>query len=312
MQDLFEVLFQRGALARIEDGVVGEVRRRVRLIGGDQPYEFLFGHRLQGVVHAALLAESRDGIGGKLLAAERTRAVSGVNQGLIGKGQQFVVQRVVEVGSQIGSRPAEGRAQVGAADIADEQRVAGEHGVGLCVRLSGDRRPGSRSIRWCGRESRAPAGAVPGKSRVSPSFMATKAYSACGAGAEVDGRAATVAQLEVAGDEIGVEVGEKDVADLEAEFLGVGEVLLDVALRIDDDRRRACLVAQQIGSMGQAAEIVLFENHQRLIPWIESYPRSNRGLVESASTYSAISQNAMTCRRDLQVVRCDGRRPRLR
>ena len=35
-----------------------------------------------------------------------------------------------------------------------------------------------------------------------------------GAGAEMDGRAATVAQLQVAGDEVGVEVAEKDMANL--------------------------------------------------------------------------------------------------
>ena len=56
-----------------------------------------------------------------------------------------------------------------------------------------------------------------------------------GAGAEVDGGAAAVAELEVAGDEVGVEVREEDVADLEAECVGVVEILLDVALRVDDD-----------------------------------------------------------------------------
>jgi hypothetical protein len=39
-----------------------------------------------------------------------------------------------------------------------------------------------------------------------------------GAGAEMDGRAAAVAQLQMAGDEVGVEMGQKDVADLEAKF----------------------------------------------------------------------------------------------
>ena len=95
-----------------------------------------------------------------------------------------------------------------------------------------------------------------------------------GAGAEMDGRAATVAQFQMAGDEVGVEVGEEDVADLEAEFLGVGQVLLDVALRVDDDRGRTGLVSEQIGSVGQAAQVVLFQNHE--LPgyaWSQNFSR---------------------------------------
>ncbi len=61
--------------------------------------------------------------------------------------------------------------------------------------------------------------------------------------------------------EVGVEMGEKDVADFEAEFLGVGQVLLNVALRVDDDRGRTRLVAQQIGGVSEAAQIILFQNH---------------------------------------------------
>ena len=82
-----------------------------------------------------------------------------------------------------------------------------------------------------------------------------------GAAAEMDGGAAAVAQFQMAGDEVGVEVGEEDVADLEAEFFGVGEVLLDVALRVDDDGGAAGFVAEQVGGVGEAAEVVLFQNH---------------------------------------------------
>jgi len=56
-------------------------------------------------------------------------------------------------------------------------------------------------------------------------------------------RAATVAQLQVAGDKIRVEMSQKHVPDLETECFGVLQVLLDIALRIDDDARGASLVA---------------------------------------------------------------------
>ena len=46
----------------------------------------------------------------------------------------------------------------------------------------------------------------------------------------------------MAGYEIGVEMGQEDVADLKTQFFSVRQVLLDVALRIDDNSDRACLI----------------------------------------------------------------------
>ena len=85
-----------------------------------------------------------------------------------------------------------------------------------------------------------------------------------GAGAEMDRRAATVAQFQMPGDEVGVKMGEEYVPDLEAEFLRIGQVLLDIALRVDDDGGRTGLVSEQIGSVRKAAEVILFENHGTL------------------------------------------------
>ena len=51
----------------------------------------------------------------------------------------------------------------------------------------------------------------------------------------MDRRAAAIAQFQVAGDEVRVKVGEKDVTDLEAEIVRISEVLMNIALRIDDD-----------------------------------------------------------------------------
>ena len=50
----------------------------------------------------------------------------------------------------------------------------------------------------------------------------------------------------MAGDEVGVEVSEEDVANPEVELLGVGQVVLDVALGVDDDGGRGGFVADQI------------------------------------------------------------------
>jgi hypothetical protein len=79
-----------------------------------------------------------------------------------------------------------------------------------------------------------------------------------GAGAKMDGGAATVAQLQVAGNEIRVEMGEEDMANLEAKLFGIRQILLDVALRVNDDSGCALLLPEEIGGMRQTTEIVLF------------------------------------------------------
>ena len=80
-------------------------------------------------------------------------------------------------------------------------------------------------------------------------------------GAEIDGRADAIAQFEMPGDEIGVEMGEEDVLDGEGVFGGEGEVLIDVALRIDNGGGAGCLVANEVGSVRQARQIELLEDH---------------------------------------------------
>ncbi len=67
----------------------------------------------------------------------------------------------------------------------------------------------------CSRESRAPAEQAQGLERVAV-FHRHKRVFRPGLCAETDVRAAAIAQFEMASDEIGVEVGEKDVADLHA------------------------------------------------------------------------------------------------
>ena len=50
----------------------------------------------------------------------------------------------------------------------------------------------------------------------------------------------------MAGEEVGVEVGLDDEVNREAELLRVGEVLRDVALRVDDDGAAGGLVSDQV------------------------------------------------------------------
>ena len=56
-QNLFEIAVEKSALAAIENGVVGEIRRSVRLVCRDQKNELLLRHRLQRVVHQPLRSQ---------------------------------------------------------------------------------------------------------------------------------------------------------------------------------------------------------------------------------------------------------------
>src|SRR5215469_11825470 len=85
------------------------------------------------------------------------------------------------------------------------------------------------------------------------------------AGAESNRGTAAVAQLQMPGDEIGMEMREEDVADGEAELCGVGQVLLDIALRINDDRSSAGLVSDEIRCVREAAQVVLLQNHPSIV-----------------------------------------------
>ena len=86
-----------------------------------------------------------------------------------------------------------------------------------------------------------------------------------GGRAQVDRRAGTIAQLEMTRDEVGVQVGQQDVFDREAVLRRKGEVLVDIPLGIDDGRDMGELVTDQVRRVGEAPEIELLENHERIV-----------------------------------------------
>src|SRR5688572_5470181 len=79
----------------------------------------------------------------------------------------------------------------------------------------------------------------------------------------MNGRAGRVANLDVPGDKVGMEVRKEDVADRQAMAIRLIPVLLCVASWIDNDRRAGLLVADEIRRMRETIEIELFENHFR-------------------------------------------------
>ena len=82
-----------------------------------------------------------------------------------------------------------------------------------------------------------------------------------GRGAEIDRCAHAIAQLQMPGDEIGVEMRQEYVLDLERVLGGKGNVLVRVALRVNDGCRACLLVSNDVGSVRQARQIELLEDH---------------------------------------------------
>ena len=179
------------------------------------------GHRPQRVVELALLSDRRARLARDVAAAERPGAVRRIDRGRVGERQELLVERVVEQARELRRRHAAAE-EIGPADVADEERVAGQ-----------DRRrlAGHRVIRD---DDRDRLGRVAGRlekaqlDRPHPYLVALVHGDVrelrLGGGAEVDLRARPLGELAVARHEVGVEVGLDDVPDrqpLRARFLYV-------------------------------------------------------------------------------------------
>ena len=81
---------------------------------------------------------------------------------------------------------------------------------------------------------------------------------------QVDTGAGPVAQLQVTGQEVGVEVGQHDVANVESLLPGILQVEFDVPLRVDDHGVPGLRVGDHVGGVCQAIEVVLSDKHLSL------------------------------------------------
>ena len=98
---------------------------------------------------------------------------------------------------------------------------------------------------------------------------------------QANGGACRLAQLEMAGEKIGVQVSEDDVLDAKVVLLGKLQIDADVPLRVDDHRATGSFVRDQVGRVSQALEVELLEDHAVILtsrtPAVES-PDSGVGL----------------------------------
>ena len=151
--------------------------------------------------------------------------------------------------------------EVGPGDVADEQRVAAEHGPRRVSPLGVGQGEGGVLGAMAGRVQGAHAQRA---ERELPAVVERLVRVVGLRGAvDVDGRAGRGGQAAVPGHVVGVVVGLEDVLDAHAHVARQLEVLVDLEARIDHGRHAGVLVADQVG---RAAEIVvgdLAEDHAR-------------------------------------------------
>ncbi len=71
------------------------------------------------------------------------------------------------------------------------------------------------------------------------------------------------------GDKIGVKVSEEYVLDGEAVFRGKSDVVIRVALRVNDGCRAGRFVPDHIGRVRQTRQVELLEDHRVIAPFAE-------------------------------------------
>ena len=260
LERLLHRIAERCPLLAVQNRVVHEVVGCLRLVGRDDRLECLAAHRLEGVVELLLFADRGDGLFRQALATHAARPVGRIHERGIGELHELVRDAVVEHVGEFVGRHADARQEIGPAHVADEERVAGEHGERLGAALGqvvDEDRDALRRV--AGRlhdlelhvaklDRVAVLHFLAGEFRLRPP-------------SEVDRRPGLVTQLDVAGDEVGVEVREEDVLDRVSAGLGVGQVVVDVALRIDHRGRLRLLVGDHVRGVRQAREVVLLDLH---------------------------------------------------
>ena len=80
-------------------------------------------------------------------------------------------------------------------------------------------------------------------------------------GTQIDDSAGPIPELEMAGEEVGVQMCQKHVCDAQPMPRGERHIAVDVALGVDDGGDPRLLVADQIGGVCQAIEVELLQDH---------------------------------------------------
>src|SRR6266496_26972 len=171
----------------------------------------------------------------------------------IGKLQQLVMQAAVEHGRKLLRGVVAG--EIGAANVSHKQRVSGEYGSwpGMVDQVSHCNTNALQGVTWRLKKVETALAKPDGIAVFNRSVRERSA----GAFAEINARRGALGKLMMTGNEVGVEVGFDNVLDLQVLSLGGIKVNVNVALRIND--RGDSVRIDQVRSMGQAAQIEVFD-----------------------------------------------------
>jgi hypothetical protein len=140
------------------------------LIRHDEANKLLLRRGLERVIEPPLIAQRRNRVGRKLLAAKRTGAVCRIDKNFVRQREQFVVERIIKICAEVGGRPPKRRVQVRpTSPMKSVSPVSTAYGVAESFRESNTRIE-IDSMVWPGVSSTCSP--RPGKSRRSPSFIA--------------------------------------------------------------------------------------------------------------------------------------------
>ena len=169
------------------------------------------------------------------------------------------MQRVVELPGEITSIVADGREEIGAADIADEQRVAGEHTERLAGRAVGpyDDADGFGGVARCLEDLEVDRAE---REMIAVAMRLDREADAPGRRLAVDDvGTGGGGEFEMTGEEVGVEVRLDHLRDGEPVGGGIVQVFGDVALGVDHDGGARLGVADEVARVREAVQVVLRE-----------------------------------------------------
>jgi hypothetical protein len=79
-----------------------------------------------------------------------------------------------------------------------------------------------------------------------------------GSGPKADGGTDTVPEFQVAGEKVCVKMCQENVADVTSVLGSILQIVVNVALRVNDNRRTGRRVGDQIRGVRQTAKVILF------------------------------------------------------
>ena len=149
----------------------------------------------------------------RFFPTHRACPVGGIDQGRVRKGQQVLMQGVVEHAGQVCGRDPDRRHEIGTSDIANKQGIPCQHGIGvlgILLKIIDENGNGLRGVPWSCENLH------PDLSTGERFAMRKRRKGELGLclGPQANGGAKSIPQFDMTGEEISVKMGQKDVRDV--------------------------------------------------------------------------------------------------